>query len=379
MWSSHKITNDVGFGAEAVDWTGNKDKPVSNFCLLDLSAEWGQKKFWVKAEDPDCKLITWAPPCGSASRAREKRRLTGPDPKPLRDDANPDGVPGLVGADLTRVLVANKLYRFVAEAIPVMNSLGIAWIVENPANSLMWQTSFFAPILRDMKNYNCRMLQTQMCMHGGKRDKKTALLHSNLLNLSEMELLCDGKHEHLPWGLTKNGVFATAEERNYPVQFCNTIARLAARSLGLTKLVTPAASENQPEKVYAQKQPRRGENDLVPEFGNVVVVSGEKASELLKAKENGKACELDGCAVKVLDVSPSTVVNGSSSSGAISVGKYWTKKEFVMKATELLHPYDRQVRVPSHVAETMCFISESGPDEVEEYRKKTLEWLMERW
>ena len=179
--------------------------------MLDLASDWGQRKFWKKAKDPYCKLITWAPPCGSASRARERRRSSGPDPKPLRSDAQPDGVSGLAGPDLARVAVANKLYKFVAEAIPTMSELGIAWIVENPANSLMWQTSFYKPILDNLESSRCRMLHTHMCMHEGRRDKKTASLHSDSLDLSEMALCCDKQHEHLPWGLTKNGVFATTQ------------------------------------------------------------------------------------------------------------------------------------------------------------------------
>ena len=163
------------------------------------------------------KLVSFAAPCGSASRAREKRRKNGPDPKPLRSDEFPDGLPSLFGDDWSRVDIANKLYKFVAEAIPILNSLGIAWIVENPSNSLMWLTFVFKPMMSDMEKFNCRFINIQMCMHGGQRDKRTALLFSKLLDLSEMEVQCDKQHEHLPWGLTKEGVFATAGERNYPV------------------------------------------------------------------------------------------------------------------------------------------------------------------
>ncbi len=278
--------------------------------------------------------------------------------------------------DWSRVETANKLYKFVAEAIPILNELGIAWIVENPSNSLMWLTSFFKPIMSDMDKYNCRLINTQMCMHGGQRDKRTALLFSKLLDLSEMELQCDNQHEHLSWGLTKEGVFATAGERNYPVKFCNTIARLAARSLGVVSVDKDKAVTPQSEKVSAGVQPRRGENDIIPEFKDTLVACGEDAVALLKSKEQKKAGLFKGENVKVLDEVSSADSLGSSKK--VEVGRYWSKKEFVEESAKLVHPYDRPVRVPQRVAANMHFIASHSPEEVARFRAETLSWYTMR-
>ena len=45
-----KALSDAGFRSEGIDWTGNKDKPVAKFCLMDLSSEWGQNKFGRKSK-----------------------------------------------------------------------------------------------------------------------------------------------------------------------------------------------------------------------------------------------------------------------------------------------------------------------------------------
>ena len=59
--------------------------------------------------------FSFAPPCGSASRARSiplKRKLPGdpPAPQPLRSDRHPNGLPKLRFLDRIKVSKANKLY-----------------------------------------------------------------------------------------------------------------------------------------------------------------------------------------------------------------------------------------------------------------------------
>ena len=74
-------------------------------------------------------------------------------------------------------------------------------------------------------------MNTQMCMHGGERDKKTSLLYGGCWNLSKLAVMCDRSHEHKPWGLlSKGGGFATAGERNYPTLFCKKISKIAAET-----------------------------------------------------------------------------------------------------------------------------------------------------
>ena len=170
------------------------------------------------------KYVHFAPPCGTASRSREIRRKNQDgtpadlDPQPLRSDDHPDGLPGLEGVAKGKVEAANVLYKFVASAVLVLERMGIVWTIENPTNSLMWLTSWFLhlPFQRH---------SMQMCMHGGKRNKHTDIMQGTRLNFGQMALACDGKHEHLPWGILRGSQahFATACERNYPELFCRRL------------------------------------------------------------------------------------------------------------------------------------------------------------
>ena len=63
------------------------------------------------------KVTSWAPPCATASRAREIRRRSGPDPKPLRTNTHPEGIPSLEGLDAARVESANKLYNVTCQFV----------------------------------------------------------------------------------------------------------------------------------------------------------------------------------------------------------------------------------------------------------------------
>jgi len=58
-------------------------------------------------------LLLWihlAPVCGTASRARGIRRFHN-DPKPLRSEDLPEGLPGLTPKELERVSLANRLFE----------------------------------------------------------------------------------------------------------------------------------------------------------------------------------------------------------------------------------------------------------------------------
>ena len=58
--------------------------------------------------------VFWAPPCGTASAARQIDLPDEPNaPKPPRSVLEPDGFEFLEGADLERVSMANKLYSFL--------------------------------------------------------------------------------------------------------------------------------------------------------------------------------------------------------------------------------------------------------------------------
>ena len=248
-----------------VDYSGNKDRPEGKTIQLDATTQWGQRS--IRREAMKSDYVPMAPPCGTASKSRERRMKTGPDPKPLRSDWWPEGLPWLKGVNKSRVHSANKLYKFVAELVEELDAAGISWSVENPRNSYMWKTIWFKRFLAK-KHIKFRWMHTQMCMQGGRRNKWTTLLHGGPINLMGMSKICDGHHEHAPWGALKQGGFATAEERNYPKVFCNRIARKAAKDLGIQKEKKVLSGVE--ERIGAGVQPRRAHNDLVPEYAEVL-------------------------------------------------------------------------------------------------------------
>ena len=366
-----------GFEATGVDWAGNKDKTEGRTILVDATTSWGQKK--IRGLALECDFVPMAPPCGTASRSRDKRIKFGPDPKPLRSDREPDGFENLKGKNLERVQNANRIYKFVAELVEELDSKGISWSVENPRNSYMWKTRWFQKLFRN-KKVKRRWMHTQMCMHGSRRNKWTSLLHGGKVNLLNLSLSCDGKHTHAPWGALRKpgGGFATSEERNYPQLFCNRIARKAARDVGIPrkeKEVTGVAS-----RIGAGIQPRRSHRDLVHEFAETKIFTGATDSEIGRLCSSKSAVERS---LKVGDLvvpGDSKLLNvedmGDECSGLSKgeVGIKWDKAGFLQEALKAIHPFDEKIKVPQRIASTMFNMASLGPKGLVDKRKENLTW-----
>ena len=258
--------SEAGWVALGIDWQGNKDVPVIDRTVhIDLSTDAGQAAFWQIVKERRPVYIHFGPPCGTASRARERRLKNGHDPLPLRSDAEPDGISSLAGQDKERVIAANTLYWFVAGACRELTKLEIAWSIENSKNSLFWKTSWVRYLIEKVPQ--CREIHFQHCMHGGTRDKRTMLLVSRPGLLDELAILCDGKHTHAPWGKVGNK-FATAQERNYPALLCRRWASSASKFFAVekrslaTQIVVRQQAKGLPDdklqKVYRELQPRKG-------------------------------------------------------------------------------------------------------------------------
>ena len=140
---------EAGFSTLAVDHGSNSHKPRSPCVNFDLSQDSGWKLLYDLLEADNLLYVHGAPPCGTASRAREKPvpaykvAMGAPNPPPLRNDAFPEGLPGLEGINLARVQSANELYRRMAEFLIACCEKGVAMSVENPTRSLMWLTIWF--------------------------------------------------------------------------------------------------------------------------------------------------------------------------------------------------------------------------------------------
>ena len=165
-----KELQSVGFDAVGIDYRYNKDKPETKaYVELDLARPWGITELKKIIKDKKVKVAFIAPPCGSASAARLIRRKKGPDPKPLRSHRHPDGLPGLGLVDKQRVSTANKLYQAAADLSIFCQKNGISWVIENPTNSLMWETTPLLKLMEQLAEMGVEPKWTsiQMCMHGG--------------------------------------------------------------------------------------------------------------------------------------------------------------------------------------------------------------------
>ena len=168
-----KEFRDAGFDAVGIDYGRNKDRPeTKHYVELDLSKEWGVEELKVILKKRKVKITFMAPPCGSASAARLIRRKHGPDPKPFRTHRHPDGLPNLGWTDGQRVRSANALYKVAADLALWCQRNGVCWVIENPTNSLMWETTPFVELVAQLKQMGAppRWAHMQMCMHGGSRE-----------------------------------------------------------------------------------------------------------------------------------------------------------------------------------------------------------------
>ena len=379
---------NIGFDAVAIDYKGNKDKPeTKSYVELDLSRPWGVAELRKIIKDRNVKVVFMAPPCGSASAARNIRRKYGPDPKPLRSLKFPDGLPNLGQIDKERVATANKLYAMAADLAWFCEENGISWSIENPTHSLMWSTTPFRQLYGKLRaaGTSPNWADMQMCMHGGDRDKRTSLLFGGPVSLAELAVMCDKSHTHKAWGLTKTPgtLWATAQERNYPRTFCKRVAKIFARKLLPKTTNKPrAAAPQAEEKKWAGRQERKSPNNLITEFKEIVEFNAA-------TRQQTKAVESEatnfpmwcgdkqvGNIAKVLECDPEDGGDGSRYKG--SIGIYWTKNEFIEVAKQRRHPLDEDIRVPQRLAQVIFDWASLGPTLVKEKRKQNLEYYKYR-
>jgi hypothetical protein len=258
--------NALGFDVMPVDHKHNKHRVRIKTFNLDLTEahSWSILRYIVD----QCNVIGvhLAPPCGTCSRAREiKLSDVWHGPQPLRNKEHPYGVPNMTDRDQARVDQANTLYMHMCDFCIFLNNRNVAWTMENPTNSWLWEL----PCMEFLVN---QMFFTSFhsCAYGGKRYKATSFLTNNPVFLILCRQ-CDGQHEHLPWGIDEaTQQFSTALEAEYPKCLCEEYAMVLtdlAKGKGLNINPYPKASD----KLHPQKQQSgRSVPPLVPEYAKVV-------------------------------------------------------------------------------------------------------------
>ena len=217
-----------GFRVMAVD-NNSRRAPAKHILRIDLADHDAVSELLeiISMERDRLVLLFISPPCGTASLARERKLLKWARKgfkiqAPLRSRSFPDMLPGLKGWDKVKVELANQLYQQVTRVAVFAISLGILVMIENPASSLYWLTSFFLELAHFCPGHN---VDFHSCCHGGQRPKLTRFWVSQD-QFSQLSMFCDNTHWHKPWTPRKVGNrlhFVTADEAAYPLLLCQRL------------------------------------------------------------------------------------------------------------------------------------------------------------
>ena len=210
--------------AFGTDHIRNK-QAAAQVVIADFTTDVGVNLLMQWLADEPVVGIFIAPPGGSASRARSipplKRKAPG-DPRPLRSDRHPNGLPNLLFVDRVKVSKANKLYFLTAKLVQWAIEHGCLFSIENPQFGFFWQTTFIQSIIHLMD-----FTTFQSCMYGSTRPKRTMLGH-NAEEFAVINKMCCGisaSHKHDKWGIdVEPRKFATALETACPIQLARAIA-----------------------------------------------------------------------------------------------------------------------------------------------------------
>ena len=129
----------LGFEVMPIDFEGNKQRPYMHVIQLDLRKRetWQFLRYVAESRRPF--HFHAAPPCGTASRARDiPMSSTDHGPPPLRSERWPLVFPNLSGFWAGKVLSANQIYLQLCAFCEFLNTLKLTWSIENPANSYFW-------------------------------------------------------------------------------------------------------------------------------------------------------------------------------------------------------------------------------------------------
>ena len=269
-----------GFWVLAVD-NNQRRAPGKHILRLDLADPQAVSELLeiIRMERDRVALLFISPPCGTASLARERKLMKWARkgfkiPAPLRSRDFPDMLPGIKGWDRAKVELANQLYSEVTRISLVAIGLGILVVLENPASSLYWLTSFFCELAAFCPGYN---VDFHVCCHGGQRPKLTRFWTSQQA-FTQLSMFCDGSHWHKPWTPRRVGNrlhFVTADEAAYPLLLCqrviDTLLEMCFPDAPLPSATSSVPFASKHTRIALGAQPRgKALGPLVSEFSHQV-------------------------------------------------------------------------------------------------------------
>ena len=332
------IAQRHGYRVLPVDCKRNRHKPRCRIVSLDLAEDHAWEVLEYIIETCDVAAVHLAPPCGTCSKARGIPMPDGsPGPQPLRSAEHLLGVPEMSPLDRVKVEAANRLYERMGKFIEWLDAKGVAWILENPTNSFLWELGYFSYAVRHGYFAHC-----QACAYGSSRPKKTSFL-SNKAGIQVMQKFCEDvePHEHAPWGLAADGSFATALEAQYPDAMCEQLMKFVDELCAEKGIKLLPASLQQPR---AHKQPRgRATPQLIPEYEQVVSLLLQGIPTL-----DSKKCLLQACR----NVPAGSKLLRTEKKGKMVLcifGIFHACEKFVHVARSLWHPFDLAAHMPDHL------------------------------
>ena len=378
-----------------------KARQVSVTCL-DLTTTDHQKVLFECLCKANVGSLHIAPPCGTASRAREipmNDSAAMPRPKPLRsaEDLWGDSLPSS-HVDRLRVQAANTLYVVSVVAASIAARRGSLVSVENPSNSHFWALAdrIAGELGLDGEWGGLQATKFHSCMWGASRPKLTTFRATPGL-ADPLAKECDKSHTHEPWSpMLKDGKphFPTSEEAAYPLELCKAHAfnlwtqllkkgikaqalhlhqdALGARDLRqfTAKRVPPLLGEywfigdSSLEKFF----PDRCKNVQ----GSFLL--GKNGDEVAMPKSDQEAIEMETSRAS----RPSTVFAMPKDKLQPMVGVYRTPVQAIGAALTLKHPLEFATPLPDLLTRCVVDVLNMGPAALIQLRSRNLAWILER-
>ncbi|CAE7643141.1 unnamed protein product [Symbiodinium sp. CCMP2592] len=347
-------------GAQGVDHVV-VDHAACPVLLADLTTQEGQRLTMMWLSSPHVVGVFIAPPCGTSSRAREIA-LPGPSPALLRSLTFPDGLPHLSGLNLVRVNRANQLYHFTTTICAEAHHRNLIIAVENPRSSLYWSTSFWAAAASFCPMHT----DFQHCAFGGRRPKWTRLRHNHQA-FHALHRVCPGgacAAQHLPWGRSEDGSFATASESAYPPQLATAIAQCFARAVTFLPEAEPSLAAM---RATSGLQPKASAvPPLVPEHIAVLVMTGPSdATSLPTLRARLPEPWSDSRFAPAGPVPAHSQLLRADKKGSdrleLAWGISWSPEEFIHKAVQAGHPKKFDSLLPSALSHSIDVNAKTTP------------------
>ena len=163
----------LGFEVMPIDFEGNKHRPFVHVVQLDLRKPetWEFLRYVAESRRPF--HFHFAPPCGTASRARDypmsKEDHGAP---PLRSEQWPLRFPWVDGVWAAKVKSANNIYMQVCSSCEFLDTLNITWSIENPERSYLWYVGVYKRLAK-----NAIFVGLTLVFMGAKEGKPQGFLH----------------------------------------------------------------------------------------------------------------------------------------------------------------------------------------------------------